>query len=100
MSDGIVLVDTSAWIEALRPSGEATIRTRVSALLAEKRVALMRIIAVELLTGAKDEFQYAELRADFAVLPLLDIDVVTWETCGGWHSSFDAKESPYQYPTC
>lgn len=46
------LVDTSAWIETLRTSGEPAIRSRVSAMTAEDRVLLCDQVRLELWNGA------------------------------------------------
>jgi hypothetical protein len=51
---------------------------------------------VELLSGAKDERQYAELRDDFSVLPLLEIDAVTWEAAG--RSAFELRRKGITVP--
>jgi len=50
---GRFLVDTSAWIETLRVSGDPEVRARVHALAAEDRVVLCDQIRLELWNGAR-----------------------------------------------
>ena len=50
---GRFLVDTSAWIEILRASGDVAVRSRVSALAAEDRVVLCDQVRLELWNGAR-----------------------------------------------
>jgi predicted nucleic acid-binding protein len=47
------LVDTSAWIETLRTSGDPAVRARVSALTADDRVVLCDQVRLELWNGAR-----------------------------------------------
>ncbi|MES1244989.1 MAG: PIN domain-containing protein [Acidobacteriota bacterium] len=48
------LVDTSAWVETLRKSGDAVIRARVSEATADDRAVLCDMVRVELWNGARD----------------------------------------------
>lgn len=47
------LIDTSAWIETLRTTGEPTVRARVTALTADDRVVLCDAVRLELWNGAR-----------------------------------------------
>jgi hypothetical protein len=78
MPEDLVLIDTSAWIEALRPAGNAQVRERVSAVLAELRGATTPMVVMELLTGARTDDQYRDLSEDLAALPMLPIDATIW----------------------
>ena len=69
---GRFLVDTSAWIETLRASGEPAIRARVSGLTAEDRVVLCDQVRLELWNGAgsaKDQRLLRELEANLETVP-------------------------------
>ncbi|PWB78674.1 MAG: hypothetical protein C3F08_08205 [Candidatus Methylomirabilota bacterium] len=68
MADGWVLIDTSAWIHALRPSGNVAVREQVRALLAEGRAATCEMIVLELAGGARTEGEYRELCEDLKAL--------------------------------
>ena len=61
MPDGWVLTDTSAWIHALRPSGNPSIRRQVRDLLTEGRAATCEMIMLELVGGTRTEGEYQEL---------------------------------------
>lgn len=56
------LIDTSAWIETLRKSGEPAIRARVSDLTADDRAVLCDMVRVELWNGARGAGDYSLLR--------------------------------------
>ncbi|MBI2174903.1 MAG: hypothetical protein HYU33_06885 [Candidatus Omnitrophica bacterium] len=68
MSSRLVLVDSSAWVSHLTGQGNAA-SAAIGELLRAHRVAVNEVIRLELLTGAKDEAQYAEL--DDALLDLI-----------------------------
>jgi predicted nucleic acid-binding protein len=56
------LVDTSAWIEVLRTSGDPGVRARVSALTVEDRVVLCDQVRLELWSGARSTADHRLLR--------------------------------------
>ena len=47
-----VLIDTSAWIDALRKDGDAEIRSSVRHITAEGRAVICDLIRIELWNGA------------------------------------------------
>ncbi len=53
-----VIIDTSVWIESLRPQGDAELGHMVRDLILNGRVLLPGIIKVELLRGAKNKKEY------------------------------------------
>lgn len=74
MNKPLVLVDSSAWIAYLTAPRQADGRS-VEELLRADRVAVNAVIRVEILTGAHDEKQFAELEDVLLgcyVLPLTD----------------------------
>ncbi|MBI3333422.1 MAG: PIN domain-containing protein [Candidatus Omnitrophica bacterium] len=78
MSERLVLVDSSAWIRYLSDRGSAHAHS-IGKLLADHRVAINPVIRVELLTGAKDERQYAQLEDAFEGLHALDVTDPVWK---------------------
>ena len=60
MSSRFVLADTSAWVSHLTGEGNSA-SAAIGELLRAHRVAVNEVIRLELLTGAKNEAQYAEL---------------------------------------
>ena len=77
MSERLVLVDSSAWIRYLSDRGSAYAHS-IGKLLADHRVAINPVIRVEVLTGAKDESQYAQLEDAFGGLHALDLTDSIW----------------------
>ena len=72
------LVDSSAWIFALRPRAFRPIQRRLDELLAEDRVVITGIIEMELLGGVRSEQQFEELRESLAGLRRAEIREVDW----------------------
>jgi predicted nucleic acid-binding protein len=56
------LVDTSAWIETLRTSGDPAVRARISALTADDGVVLCDQVRLELWNGARSAADHRLLR--------------------------------------
>ncbi len=59
----MVLIDTSAWIFALKKNFHPSIKERIGQILTESDVAINGIIELELLGGAKTEKEYERLKA-------------------------------------
>ena len=64
MTERLVLVDSSAFIEALRVEGDTLVSERVDRLLADGRLAVWGLIVAELLMGTNNEAEYRLLEAD------------------------------------
>ena len=78
MSDRSVLVDSSAWINYLIGHKNG-LWDSIDGLLRDHRVAANEVIRLEVLTGAKDETQYAELADQFEGLHFLPISGAVWK---------------------
>ena len=74
------LIDTSAWIEALRRNGDAAIRARVQLLLAEDAARLCDPVRLELWNGARGDEERRALRDMEAKVPRLDINGAVWNS--------------------
>ena len=77
MSSRLVLADSSAWVSHLTGQGHAA-SSAIGELLIAHRVTVNEIIRLELLTGAKDEAQYAELDDMLRGLHLLPMSGAVW----------------------
>jgi predicted nucleic acid-binding protein len=69
-----VLVDTSAWIEALRHDGDPDVRASVRAATAEGRAVLCDLVLLELWNGAQgpsEQRLLRELEQDLEKVPTL-----------------------------
>jgi len=72
--DRLVLIDTSAWIEALSPEGGAGLRESLQDLIASGRAATCEVVIAEVLRGAEDDPSAARLERGLSDLVLLPCD--------------------------
>jgi len=79
MKDSFVLVDTSAWLLALRKKYLPSVKERIDILLGEDRVATAGIIKLELLGGAKTESEFYRLKSRLDALFTVETDESVWE---------------------
>ena len=77
MSERLVLVDSSVWIAHLLGRSGAHAHAARDLLL-DNRVAINAVIRLELLTGARDETQYAELEGTLDGLHFLELTAAVW----------------------
>lgn len=75
----MTLVDTSAWVEALRRDGSEAVRRHVAELLTAGGAALCPMVVLELGNGAGDEEERAKIRRLVDELPSLEVTAGTWE---------------------
>ena len=73
------LVDTSAWIQQMRPRGDAAVRARVEALLRAGEAAWCPMVRLEIWAGVGNERERRILREYEAVLPELAIGADIWQ---------------------
>lgn len=73
------LVDTSLWIEALRPGGREDVARWFKETLLQEAVILAPPVKAELLIGARDERQFAELEKMLGALPMLKDVPKVWQ---------------------
>jgi predicted nucleic acid-binding protein len=80
MDKRLVLIDTSAWIKALRQKGHSPqLASLVSRLLEEDRVVTLPLVILELLAGIKSDKDYHELLEEFNALHQLDLTDKLWQ---------------------
>ncbi len=75
----LYLVDTSAWIFALRRSPQTRIRHRIEELLEQDVVATCGLVEMELLGGTANEQDFARLQQRLRGLHRLPIEDPDWE---------------------
>lgn len=73
----MILADTSAWAWSRRWPGSA-IRQEFDAALVEGELACCDMVRLELLHGARNKREFAELRVELAALPDCPIGKVEW----------------------
>jgi predicted nucleic acid-binding protein len=78
------LVDSSAWIEYLRPRGSAKIKARVRDLLEKEETAVCGIVITEVLRGVREDGAFDALKEIFLALPRLPLDEAAFERASQW----------------
>ena len=91
------LIDSSAWIEYLRPSGSAKIKARVRKILESEEAVSCGIVVVEILRGARTEKDYRILRDSLLSLPGIPITRDVIDRASRWGFQLGRKGS--QVPT-
>jgi hypothetical protein len=74
-----VLIDTSAWIEAMRASGDETIRLRVERLMLDARAVFCDLVRLELWNGARGEKERRWLKELEAAIEAVPTTPEVWE---------------------
>jgi len=74
------LVDTSIWIHALRPTGNAEIQARLKPLIVNGQTAVTEWILLELMTGLVKSEQPSSLLQWFTPVPRLPFNPEWWDT--------------------
>ena len=76
----MTLVDTSAWIEALRTDGDSVLRSRVGALLETGQAVLCDIVILELWNGTRGGQERSKLRRITETLDRVPTTQTVWKT--------------------
>jgi len=79
MPNDPVLVDTSAWLFALRKDFMPEIKDRLAVLLRENLVLTTGIIRLELLGGTRNEAEYDRLKKRLSGLVSIETDDSLWD---------------------
>jgi predicted nucleic acid-binding protein len=74
-----VLVDTSAWVETLRPDGDPTVRAAVSLAADDGRAVVCDMVLLELWNGAGDSREERLLRNLERLTPLVPTTDAVWQ---------------------
>ena len=80
VSDNLILVDTSVWIEYFQKKVDVV--ERVNALMDEGRVVCLGLIIAELIQGAKDDSGIEAFKDFLNVFPVIKEKDDTWEKAG------------------
>ena len=73
------LIDTSAWIGALRKDGHPQVKARVADLLEHQEVYTCGMIKLALLGGTRSEEEFSRLRARLSAFASIPSDEDLWE---------------------
>jgi predicted nucleic acid-binding protein len=74
MPQGLVLVDTSVWIEVLGTQGDQAYRSVMNELTTQGCVATCEVVIAEVLQGALDARQLGRLNSNLAATVALEMD--------------------------
>jgi len=77
--DARVLIDTSAWIETLRPDGDAAVRASVAEAADYGRAVLCDMVLLELWNGAGDSREKRLLRDLEEIVPCVPTTAAVWQ---------------------
>jgi predicted nucleic acid-binding protein len=92
----MVLIDTSAWILALKRNFHSSVKERVEQILIESNVVINGIIELELLGGAKTEKEYERLKSRLDALYYIDTTKPLWDSAS--KLAFDLKRKGINIP--
>ena len=85
------LIDSSAWIEYLRPKGSKKIKERVKEILQKEEAVSCGVVVVEILRGAKNEKDFRSLHKSLTSLPQIPIDGAVIERAAQWGFLLDRR---------
>ncbi len=85
------LIDSSAWIEYLRPNGSRKVKDRVREVLEKDEAVTCGIVVVEILRGSKDEKTFKTLKETLLSLPQIPLNNEVIEKAAQWGYTLDRK---------
>ena len=85
------LIDSSVWVEYLRPKGSQKIKERVRATLQREEAVSCGIVVLEILRGARNEKDFQVLRNSLVSLPQISLDDTVIERASRWGFLLDRK---------
>ncbi len=85
------LIDSSIWIEYLRPQGAKKVKDRVREILQKEEAVSCGIVIVEILRGAKNEEDFKSLHESLVSLPQIPIDDAVVERASKWGFLLDRR---------
>lgn len=83
MTNNLFLVDTSAWLLALRKNFLPKVKDRIDHLLKEDVVITTGIVKLEILGGTKTEREFQRLKTRLNALDAVETDVELWDRAYG-----------------
>jgi predicted nucleic acid-binding protein len=94
----MVLIDTSAWLFALKKDFHPAIKKRIEELLLESDVAINGMIELELLGGARSEKEYNRLKSRLEALYYVEADRSLWYLASKFAFDLKRKGMTLPYP--
>ena len=94
----MVLIDTSAWLFALKKDFHPAIKRRIEDLLLESDVAINGMIELELLGGARSEKEYQRLKSRLEALYYVEANRSLWYLASKLAFNLKRKGMSIPYP--
>ncbi|HUL21692.1 MAG TPA: PIN domain nuclease [Thermodesulfobacteriota bacterium] len=85
------LIDSSVWVEYLRPKGSMKVKDRLREILQREEALSCGVVVVEILRGAKNEKDFQALHDSLISLPQIPIDDGVIERASKWGFLLDRK---------
>jgi len=85
------LVDSSVWIEYLRPTGSGKAKERLRDILQKGEAVCCGVAVVEILRGARNDKDFHMLRDSLLSLPQIPMDATVIERASKWGYMLDRK---------
>jgi predicted nucleic acid-binding protein len=85
------LIDSSVWVEYLRPKGSMKVKDRLREILQKEEALSCGVVLVEILRGAKNEKDFQALHDSLISLPQIPIDDGVIERASKWGFLLDRK---------
>lgn len=85
------LIDSSAWVEYLRPKGSKKVKERVREILQKEEAVCCGVVVVEILRGAKSEKDFQSMHDSLVSLPQIPIGEEVIERASKWGFLLDRK---------
>jgi predicted nucleic acid-binding protein len=92
----MILIDTSAWLFALKKDFHPVIKKRIEQLLVETDIAICGMIELELLGGTRSEKEYLRLKNRLDPLYYIEADKALWDLAS--KLAFDLKRKGISVP--
>ena len=97
MPNDTFLVDTSAWLFALRKDANPEIKSRLDTLLREDIVLITGIIKLELLGGTRTREEFSRLKSRLDALPYVPMEEpLLWDLA--YEMAFDLRRKEVTIP--
>lgn len=92
-----ILIDTSAWIESFKKTGNKNLQQLIIKSIDSSQVATTNIIILELLQGCRDKREYAEMKLRLESLELLLANGKVWNIA--YNAGYNLKKNGITVPT-
>jgi len=96
MPNKLFLIDTSAWLFALRKDFILEVKDRIDHLLKENAIITTGIVKLEILGGTKTQNEFQRLKARLDALDMVETDTALWEET--YRLSFELRRKGITVP--